>query len=234
MDATLKRRAAAVAMAAPATLTPTSAGRTAAQFSVSPTGAATYNIPLWTPPGVRNIEPQLALHFTSGGPDGMMGPGWALSGFSGIVRCGKTWASSGGSLAAVTLTTSDDFCLDGNRLREHLFGALPRCGALVAEEAPGTPVGFALFFATYSTFRTRACLHLEDLFVLQEHRGHGHGQALLAAVAQEAVRLQCPRLDWNVLDWNQPAIDFYESLGARRMREWQTCRLTGPALTQYA
>jgi RHS repeat-associated protein len=105
------------------TVEPTSAGRTAGQFSITPTGAASYNIPIWTPPGAREIEPHLALHFTSGGPDGVMGPGWSLMGASAIVRCGKTWASTGGtasilgSPAGVTLSTSDDLCLDGNRLR---------------------------------------------------------------------------------------------------------------------
>jgi RHS repeat-associated protein len=106
------------------TVAPTSAGRTAGQFSITPTGAASYNIPLWTPPGARGVEPHLALHYVSGGPDGPMGPGWSLTGLSAIVRCGKTWASTGGtattlgSPAGVTLTTSDDICLDGNRLRE--------------------------------------------------------------------------------------------------------------------
>lgn len=105
------------------TVEPTSAGRTAAQFSVTPTGGAAYNIPLWTPPGARDIEPHLALHYTSGGPDGVMGPGWSLIGVSAIARCGKTWASTGGtatvvgSPAGVILATSDDLCLDGNRLR---------------------------------------------------------------------------------------------------------------------
>jgi RHS repeat-associated protein len=105
------------------TVEPTSAGRTAGQFSVTPTGAATYNIPIWTPPGARGIEPHLSMHYTSGGPDGVMGPGWTLSGISVIARCGKTWASTGGtattlgSPAAVTLATTDDLCLDGNRLR---------------------------------------------------------------------------------------------------------------------
>jgi RHS repeat-associated protein len=120
------------AVTAPAPLTNTSAGRTAAQFSVSPTGGATYNIPIWTPPGVRNIEPHLALHYTSGGPDGVMGPGWALSGLSAVARCGKTWASTGGtatvvgSPAGVTTTSSDDFCMDGNRLRV-VTGYTPFC-----------------------------------------------------------------------------------------------------------
>jgi RHS repeat-associated protein len=98
-------------------ISPTSPGRTAGQFSVTPTGAATYNIPLWTPPGARGVEPHLALHYTSGGADGPMGPGWTLTGLSMIARCGKTWASSGGAPGGVTLSTSDDICLDGNRLR---------------------------------------------------------------------------------------------------------------------
>jgi RHS repeat-associated protein len=100
-----------------ATITPTSAGRTAGQFSVGPTGAATYNIPLWTPPGARGVEPHLALHYVSGGPDGPMGPGWSLTGLSAIVRCGKTYASNGGAPLGVTLSTNDDICVDGNRLR---------------------------------------------------------------------------------------------------------------------
>ena len=105
------------------TVEPTSAGRTAGQFSITPTGAASYNIPIWTPPGVRDIEPHLALHYMSGGPDGIMGPGWSLTGVSAIVRCGKTWASTGGTASTigapggVTLSTTDDLCLDGNRMR---------------------------------------------------------------------------------------------------------------------
>jgi RHS repeat-associated protein len=105
------------------TAEPTSAGRTAGQFTVSPTGGVSYNIPIWTPPGARDIEPRLALHYTSGGPDGIMGPGWALSGVSTIARCGKTWASTGGTAttlgapAPVTLATTDDLCIDGNRMR---------------------------------------------------------------------------------------------------------------------
>jgi RHS repeat-associated protein len=108
---------AGIATPAGAAVTPTSAGRTGGQFSVTPTGTANYNIPLWTPPGARGIEPHLALHYASGGPDGPMGPGWSVSGLSAIVRCGKTWLSSGGAPAGVTLSTSDDLCLDGNRLR---------------------------------------------------------------------------------------------------------------------
>ncbi|HEX5053080.1 MAG TPA: GNAT family N-acetyltransferase [Planctomycetota bacterium] len=123
--------------------------------------------------------------------------------------------------------------LDAARLHEHLFGASPACGALLAEVG-GRAVGFALFFATYSTFRTRPCLHLEDLFVVPEHRGRGAGLALLRAVAAEALRRGCPRLDWNVLDWNVSAIGFYEKQGAAVLGDWRTCRLEGEALRRAA
>jgi RHS repeat-associated protein len=107
----------AASLASAAAVAPTSAGRTAAQFSVTPTGAASYNIPLWTPPGARDLEPNLALHYASGGPDGPMGPGWSIVGTSAITRCGKTWVSTNGAPAGVKLTSADDACLDGNRLR---------------------------------------------------------------------------------------------------------------------
>ncbi len=123
--------------------------------------------------------------------------------------------------------------LDEVRLREHLFGKTPACGALLAEVA-GEPVGFALFFESYSTFRTQRCLHLEDLFVLPEHRGRGVGLRLLRAVAAVAVARGCPRLDWNVLDWNVSAIGFYEKQGARVLTDWRTCRLEGEALARAA
>ena len=113
----LKTSASATGPVAALVVTPTSAGRTAGQFAVSAMGAATYQIPIWTPPGARGIEPHLALTYASGSPDGMMGPGWNVSGLSSIARCNKTFADNAGAPAAVTLTTSDDFCLDGNRLR---------------------------------------------------------------------------------------------------------------------
>ena len=99
-----------------AVVAPTSAGRTAGQFAVSAMGAATYQIPIWTPPGARGIEPHLAITYASGSPDGNMGPGWSLSGLSSIARCNKTYAENGAP-AAVALTTTDDYCMDGNRLR---------------------------------------------------------------------------------------------------------------------
>ncbi len=100
--------------------------------------------------------------------------------------------------------------------------------------ADGVPAGFALYFFNYSTFLARPGLYLEDLFVKPEFRGRGFGKALLLHLAQLANARGCGRMEWSVLDWSQPSIEFYESLGARRMKEWQICRLTGPTLTQYA
>lgn len=122
---------------------------------------------------------------------------------------------------------------DPERLREHLFGDPPACAALIAE-ADGEPVGFALYFPKYSTFQTAPTLHLEDLFVLPEHRGGGHGEALLRAVAREARRRGCRHLDWVVLDWNVRAIGFYRRLGARVLVDWRFCRVTGEALDSLA
>ena len=95
------------------------------------------------------------------------------------------------------------------------------------------PAGFAIFFTNYSTFLARPGLYLEDLFVLPELRGKGIGKALLLDLARLANTRGYGRMEWTVLDWNQPAIEFYESIGARRMQEWQICRLTGAALEQY-
>lgn len=99
-------------------------------------------------------------------------------------------------------------------------------------EVGGVAVGFALFFPNYSTWLGKPGIHIEDLFVLPEHRGQGHGRALLEAVARLAVERGCGRLEWAVLDWNTPAIGFYEKLGARPLGEWTTFRLTGRALEE--
>ena len=123
--------------------------------------------------------------------------------------------------------------LDEGRLHAHLFGDVPACHALIAD-CDGAAAGFALFFPSYSTFRTQPCLYLEDLFVLPERRGRGIGLALLRGVAAEAVRRGCPRLDWSVLDWNEPAIGFYAAQGARILGEWRVCRLEGAALATAA
>ena len=93
-----------------------------------------------------------------------------------------------------------------------------------------TPVGFALFFHNYSTFLAKPGIYLEDLFVAPEYRGKGYGKALLQRLAKITVQRDCGRLEWSVLDWNRPAIDFYLSLGAKPMSEWTTFRLTGPEL----
>lgn len=93
------------------------------------------------------------------------------------------------------------------------------------------PAGFALFFHNYSTWRGRRGLYLEDLFVLPELRGLGIGKALFVDLARIAVQRDCARMEWSVLDWNQPAIDFYQTLGAGPLDEWTTFRLTGDALT---
>lgn len=93
-----------------------------------------------------------------------------------------------------------------------------------------TAVGFALFFHNFSTFLGRSGVYLEDLFVRPEHRGKGYGKALLQRLANIAVERGCGRMEWSVLDWNQPSIDFYKSLGAVPMDEWTVYRLTGTAL----
>jgi GNAT superfamily N-acetyltransferase len=98
----------------------------------------------------------------------------------------------------------------------------------------GEPIGFALYFFTYSTFLGRPTLYLEDLFVVPDARGAGAGRGLLAALARIAVRRGCGRMEWAVLDWNRPAIRFYERLGARLRKEWILTRLTGPALQRLA
>lgn len=101
---------------------------------------------------------------------------------------------------------------------------------VVIGEAKGKPVGFALFFHNFSTFLGRAGIYLEDLFVEPSERGKGYGKALLTHLAQLAVERGCGRLEWSCLDWNQPSIDFYLSMGAERMDDWTTYRLTGEKL----
>jgi GNAT superfamily N-acetyltransferase len=118
-------------------------------------------------------------------------------------------------------------------LERALFGERPACEALVGR-LDGEAVGYALFFSTYSTFLGRTNLWLEDLFVVPEARGHGLGKALLARVAALVVERGGGRLEWVVLDWNEPAIEFYNSLGAIELDDWLVYRLTGDALTRLA
>jgi GNAT superfamily N-acetyltransferase len=118
-------------------------------------------------------------------------------------------------------------------LTETLFGPRPFAEAYLADWH-GSPAGFALFFHNYSTWLARPGLYLEDLFVLPELRGHGIGKALLQKLAQIAVERGCGRMEWSVLDWNTPSIDFYRAHGAISMDEWTTFRLHGDALARFA
>jgi GNAT superfamily N-acetyltransferase len=118
-------------------------------------------------------------------------------------------------------------------LRSHLLGTKPYAESIVAE-LDTKIVGFGLFFHTYSTFLTQPGLHLEDVFVLPEYRRQGIGKALMMSVAKIAFDRGCGRLEWSVLDWNQPAIDFYQSLGATILPEWKICRMTAETLAEIA
>jgi len=118
-------------------------------------------------------------------------------------------------------------------LHEHLFGNRPAAEVVIAE-VDGRPVGFALFFQNFSTFLGRPGLFLEDLYVQPEARGHGIGKALLVHLAKIAVARGAGRFDWNVLDWNEPAIGFYTRLGAEVLPDWRTCRLSGESLARLA
>jgi GNAT superfamily N-acetyltransferase len=127
---------------------------------------------------------------------------------------------------ASAIATHEDILRDG-------FGPDQRFRCLIAEWS-GNPVGFALFFYNYSTWKGRAGIYLEDLFVRPAFRGKGIGKALISSVAATAVAEKCSRLEWAVLDWNQPAIDFYNSLGATPMSEWTIMRVSGDALPALA
>ena len=118
-------------------------------------------------------------------------------------------------------------------LRETLFGER-RYAETVIAYYQNEPVGFALFFHNFSTFLGKPGIYLEDLFVDVEQRGKGFGKALLVHLAKLAQERDCGRLEWSVLNWNQPSIDFYESLGAKPMDEWTIYRLTGEALEKLA
>jgi GNAT superfamily N-acetyltransferase len=114
-------------------------------------------------------------------------------------------------------------------LHEALFGSKPAAEAIVAE-VDGRMVGYALYFTTYSTFVGRPGIYLEDLFVQPASRGQGIGKQLLARVAATAIERNCGRLEWAVLDWNQPSIEFYKRLGASTMDDWTVYRMTGESL----
>jgi GNAT superfamily N-acetyltransferase len=118
-------------------------------------------------------------------------------------------------------------------LRKTLFGQQRYAQVLIAR-LNGTSVGFALYFYNYSTFLARPGIYLEDLFVLPEHRGKGAGKALLVRLAQIAREQNCGRLEWSVLDWNQPAIEFYQRIGAKVLPDWRICRMTDAEIARLA
>ena len=122
---------------------------------------------------------------------------------------------------------------DEEGLRRNLFGPRPYAETLIAE-VDGVPAGFALYFHNFSTFLGKPGIYLEDLFVKPEHRSAGIGRALLARLAAIALERDCGRLEWSVLDWNEPAIGFYERLGARPNSEWTVYRLAGEPLASLA
>jgi GNAT superfamily N-acetyltransferase len=124
-------------------------------------------------------------------------------------------------------TTAADLLRDG-------FGEHPRFECLIAENDHGEAAGFALYFYNYSTWRGRSGIHLEDLFVLPRFRGHGIGKALLGRVAARAVEQGCVRLQWDVLEWNQTAIDFYQGMGATFLDEWRIMRVNDEAIGSLA
>jgi GNAT superfamily N-acetyltransferase len=124
-------------------------------------------------------------------------------------------------------TTEADLLRDG-------FGERPCFECLIAVTGEGEAAGFALYFYNYSTWRGRSGIHLEDLFVRPQFRGQGIGKALLARVAARAAEQGCVRLQWDVLEWNQPAIDFYQELGAQFLDEWRIMRVNDQAIGALA
>jgi GNAT superfamily N-acetyltransferase len=124
------------------------------------------------------------------------------------------------------VATEADLVRDG-------FGPSPAFHVLLAE-SEGETIGFAFYFFTYSTWRGRRCLYLEDVFVRPQFRAQGAGLALMRALAREALANDCPRFSWQVLDWNEPAIAFYEKLGAKLQPEWVNFRIEGDALARLA
>lgn len=126
----------------------------------------------------------------------------------------------------------EECVITDDQLEQWLFKT-PKVKAVVCWHQ-GEPVGFALYFNNFSTFKGKPGIYLEDLFVKPEHRGKGYGKALLKHLAKEAVDNGYARFEWSVLDWNQPSIDFYESMGAKLMHEWKICRVDGEALQNLA
>ncbi len=141
---------------------------------------------------------------------------------SEVLRLIRALAAYEREPAAVQTTTED--------LAEALFGPAPLAHAHVADD-DGQVVGMALWFLAFSTWKGRPTLYLEDLFVEPDRRGGGLGAALMAALAEQATQLGCARMEWSVLNWNEPAIGFYRTLGAQPMQQWTTWRLDLPLLS---
>lgn len=125
----------------------------------------------------------------------------------------------------------DQVVVDDEALRTHLFGPRPSAEALLGF-VRDEPAAFAIFFQNFSTFLGRPGIYLEDLFVRPNFRRRGFGRAMLVHLAREANRRGCGRFEWTVLDWNEPAIKFYEGLGATVLPDWRVCRVTGDALRE--
>ena len=145
---------------------------------------------------------------------------------------GSVYATESSQEAVYEKLTHEVVATEEN-LEKYLFGKEKVAEAVIGEAA-GEPVGFALFHYNFSTFLGKPGIYLEDLFVLEEHRGKGYGKALLVYLAEQTVDRGCGRLEWAVLDWNEPSIEFYKSLGARLMNEWIINRVTGDDLLKLA
>jgi GNAT superfamily N-acetyltransferase len=128
---------------------------------------------------------------------------------------------------------TDEVLATESDIRQAVFGPRPFAEIVLAFSAE-TPIGFAVFFHNFSTFVGRPGLHLEDVFVVPRWRGRGVGRQLLSHVAQIAIDRQCGRMEWAVLNWNEPALGFYRNLGADVMDQWRMCRLSGDALARVA
>ncbi|MCZ4060875.1 GNAT family N-acetyltransferase [Pantoea sp. LMR881] len=134
---------------------------------------------------------------------------------------------------AVYEKAPEEVVTHADEIRETLFGDDSKTEALICEVA-GTIAGYAVFFTSYSTWLGRNGIYMEDLYVSPDYRGQGAGKALLQHIARLAVQRQCGRLEWSVLDWNQPAIDFYLGIGAKPLSEWVRYRLEGEDLLNFA
>lgn len=129
---------------------------------------------------------------------------------------------------------SSEVQLEKSFLEKYLFTTEKKAEVIIAENLENVPVGFALYFFTFSTFLGKPTLYLEDLFVRPKYRGQSYGTSILKFLATEAVKQDCGRMEWSVLDWNKKAIDVYEKIGAKPMSEWTGYRLSAVDLVQFS